>query len=148
MPLQHAFSGLGKAWLTETVSFPRWPGPAVWHAALDCVDEILARHIKAADKRLRADQVTRLQVHLPAPAVALDRWSSRHGLRTPDGLAHALRHAIGALIVEHQLGSSELQAERWPERVERYGEVASRVTVDHDLTDPSQHDGMASLRNC
>jgi len=133
LPLRHAFSGLGTAWLTETVSFPRWPGPAVWHAALDCVNEILARHVKAADKRLRSDQVTAIHVQLPAPAVALDGWSNRHGLRVSEGLGHALRHAIGALVVEHQLGSAELQPERWAERIERYGDVASRVTVTHDL---------------
>ena len=133
LPLPHAFTGLGEAWLTETLSFPRWPGPPAWHATLDAVNEVLRRHIKAADKRLRADQVRAIRVSVPAPAVALERWRGRHGLRDSQSLGHAVRHAIGALVVEHQLGEAELSAQDWSERSERYGDIAGRVTVTHDL---------------
>jgi 2-methylcitrate dehydratase PrpD len=133
IPLHHAFTGLGEAWLTETLSIPRWPGPPVWHAVLDGVDEVLARHIKAADRRLRPDQVQAIKVAVPAPAVALDNWMGRHGLRSPISLGHAIRHGIGALVVEHEFGSAELSDLGWAERRERYGEIASRVTVSHSL---------------
>jgi len=133
LPLRHAFTGLGEAWLTQTLSFPKWPGPPAWHSSLDGVAEVLARHLKAADKRLRADQVRQIVVRVPAPAVALDRWMSRHGLQEPAGLGHSIRHAIGALVVDHELGNDQLSSKGWTERAERYGSVASRVQVEHDL---------------
>ena len=133
IPLTHAFTGLGQAWLTHTLSFPRWPGPPAFHAALDAVREVLDRHIKAADKRLRADQVSGIRIGLSAPAVALDRWMVRRGIRGPEGLGHSLRHAVGALVVDHELGQSTLSQHDWAARRERYGEIASLVEVEHDL---------------
>ena len=91
------------------------------------------RHIKAADKRLRADQVSGITVGLSAPAVALDRWMSRRGIRGPEGLGHSLRHAIGALVVDHELNSQTLSSEGWDTRRDRYGEIARLVEVEHDL---------------
>ena len=133
IPLRHAFSGLGQAWLSHTLSYPRWPGPPAFHAALDAVREILDRHIKAADKRLRADQVAGIKVGLSAPAVAMDSWMVRRGIRGPEGLGHSLRHAIGALIVDHELDSTTLAQDGWAARRDLYGEVARLVEVEHDL---------------
>ena len=133
IPLPHAFSGLGSAWLTHTLSYPKWPGPPAFHAALDAVREILDRHVKAADKRLRADQVAGIKVGLSAPAVALDRWMCRRGMRGPEGLGHSLRHTIGALVVDHELNSETLSPEGWSARRDRYGEIARLVEVEHDL---------------
>ncbi|MEC9390501.1 MAG: MmgE/PrpD family protein [Myxococcota bacterium] len=128
VPLSHAFTGLGSAWLTDTVFFPRWPGPVAWHSALDGVDEVLARHVKAADKRLRADQVRSITIRVAAPAVALDQWAVRHGLPDPAGLGHSVRHAIGALVTHHALvvPSSSDDA--------RCGLVAGKVRVVHDIS--------------
>jgi 2-methylcitrate dehydratase PrpD len=133
IPLPHAFSGLGEAWLTHTLSFPRWPGPPAFHAALDAVQEILDRHIKAADKRLRADQVAGIKIGLPAPAVALDRWISRRGVHGAAGLGHSLRHAVGALVVDHEFNTRTLSRDDWGARRDRYGDIARLVEVEHDL---------------
>jgi 2-methylcitrate dehydratase PrpD len=133
LPLHHAFTGLGEAWLTQTLSFPKWPGPPAWHSSLDGVAEVLARHLKAADKRLRADQVRQIVVRVPAPAIALDRWMTRHGLQESAGLGHSIRHAIGALVVDHELGMAQLSNKGWAERSERYGSVARHVQIEHDI---------------
>lgn len=127
LSLHHAFTGLGTAWLTETVAFPRWPGPPAWHAALDGVDEILERHVKAADKRLRSDQIIDITIRLPAPAVVLDHWVVRHGRPDSAGAAHSLRHAVGSLVAQHELKLP------LPLEDERCGVVASKVRVEHDL---------------
>ena len=133
LPLPHAYTGLGTAWLTHTVTFPRWPGPVVWHSAYDALNRVLGRHVKAADKRLRADQVKEIYVRVPAPAVALDAWVTRFGIRSSAGLPHAARHAIGALVAQHSLGVAEMDPEIWGQRKRVYGDVASRVRIEHDL---------------
>lgn len=134
LPLKHAFTGLGRAWLTHTVSFPRWPGPVAWHAAYDALDLVLKRHVKAADKRLRVDQVSEIHLRVPAPAVALDQWMSRTGIQESAGLPHAVRHGMGALVAAHQLGTEEMNPTDWIERSRVYGEVASRIRVRHELS--------------
>jgi 2-methylcitrate dehydratase PrpD len=134
IPLKHAFTGLGQAWLTHTLSFPRWPGPVVWHSTYDALDKVLKRHVKAADKRLRVDQVSEIHLRVPAPAVALDQWAARTGLQESAGLPHAVRHGIGALVAEHQLGAHEMNPADWSKRSAIYGDVASRIRVRHDLS--------------
>ena len=134
LPLHHAYTGLGQAWLTETISFPRWPGPAAWHSVYDAIHEVLQRHIKAADKRLRADQVERITIKVPAPSMALDRWMERHGIREAASLGHAVRHGIGALVVDHELGTEQLDMAGWEERRLAYGMIAGRVRVEHDVS--------------
>ena len=133
LPLYHAFTGVGEAWLTHTLSFPRWPGPVVWHSAYDALHCVLKRHVKAADKRLRVDQVLEIQVRLPAPSVAMASWMARTGFNESASLPHSLRHGMGALIARHQLGPEEMVAEDWKQQP-AYGEVASRVRVQHDLS--------------
>jgi hypothetical protein len=145
LPLHHAFSGLGQGWLTETLSIPRWPGPPAWHSVLDGVSEVLKRHIKAADKRLRPDQVQRIKVAVPAPAIVQDRWMARYGLRSSLGLGHAIRHAVGALVVDHEFDETTLASTGWPERRDCYGAVASRVVVEHSLD--LSLDAMANMVN-
>ena len=134
LPLPHAFTGLGEAWLTQTVTFPRWPGPVVWHSAYDALSRVLARHVKAADKRLRADQVKEIHLKVPAPAVALDAWVGRFGVRSSAGLPHAVRHAMGALVAQHSLGVMEMEHDHWVDRRGLYGDVAGRVRIEHDLS--------------
>ncbi|MGB0639788.1 MAG: hypothetical protein ACPGTU_10675, partial [Myxococcota bacterium] len=110
------------------------PGPAVWHSTYDAVNEVLQRHIKAADKRLRADQIDRITIRVPAPSVALDQWMERHGLREAASLGHAVRHGIGALVVDHALGVEQLTEDGWEDRRIAYGKIASKVRVEHDLS--------------
>ena len=134
LPLKHAYTGLGEVWLTETIAFPRWPGPAVWHSTYDAVNEVLERHIKAADKRLRADQVAQIVVRVPAPGIALNQWMERHGLRDSTSLGHAVRHGIGALVVDHSLGAEQLTEVGWEERRLAYGKIAGKVRIEHDIS--------------
>ena len=134
LPLPHAFTGFGEAWLTHTLTFPKWPGPVVWHSAYDALGRVLERHVKAADKRLRVDQVKEIHVKVPAPAVALDAWVSRYGVRSSAGLPHAVRHGMGALVAQHALGVAEMEPDGWSQRKRVYGDLASRVRIEHDLS--------------
>jgi hypothetical protein len=63
--LQSAVTSLGSVWLSNTVSIAQVPGPLSWHPMLLSTIEILNRHIKAADKRLRIDQISAIEFHIP-----------------------------------------------------------------------------------
>ena len=64
-PLFHQERRLG-----ETLVLGDHPLPIEQHTAVEAVEEILSRHITAASKRLRADQLKELQIELPSfPAI-------------------------------------------------------------------------------
>jgi len=120
LPLPGAFGGAGRTWLSRTLVVPRVCAHPWDLVAVEAVEEILKRHLKAADKRLRADQVERIQVRLP--------WLGW-------GRAHAgggtLARRIGVLVSFHALGPAELDDSA---RAEEVDWVESTVHVEHDWT--------------
>lgn len=127
--LRNAFTGLGTAWLTETLAFKHTPGPLAAQIAVQGVHEILRRHVKAADKRLRVDQLARVEVRTGALGCALGRSQPP---RDPAGVARSARDLIGVLVVEHELGPTQLEAGWLRERGDAVAEVAGRVSFVHD----------------
>ncbi len=131
VPLRAAFSGLGKAWLCQSLSVRLHPGARALQAPLQAVHEILRRHIKAADKRLRPDQVERIEVELSAPAwwETQRMWSARSP--APAGLVHDLRRMIGLLVTHHDLSPGMFTTAALARRQEELAAVAARVEVRH-----------------
>ncbi len=124
-PLHGAFAGLGEVWLTRTLLVRAFPG-LVWGAtALESVDEILRRHVKAADKRLRADQVERVELRVNAHTWAMHRAAGAD-------LASALPRSIAVLVARHSLSPADLAPAALAERATEIDALAARVTVEHD----------------
>lgn len=130
-PLRAAFTGLGRAWLTQTLCFQLHPGAPGLQAPLQAVQEILARHVKAADKRLRADQVDRIEVQLTAPAWWAQQRARRLPGTAPTGLVHRLPEAIGLLVAHHELGPDMYRADALEPRWDALAQVAGRVVIGH-----------------
>ena len=87
---------LGKVWYWGTIRYTEVPGSLIWLTAIQSVVEILDRHIKAASKRLRWQQVKRIQVEAP------------HSLR---GSAEDLRYWIAAYVLTHSWNSEILSTD-------------------------------------
>ena len=87
---------LGQVWYWGTIRYTKVPGSLVWLTAIQSVEEILERHIKAASKRLRWQQVKRIQVEAP------------HSLR---GSAEDLRYWIAAYVLTHSWNSEMLSTD-------------------------------------
>ncbi|MEN9784755.1 MAG: hypothetical protein RLZZ299_19 [Pseudomonadota bacterium] len=95
--------------------FRTYPGPLAAGTALEALATVLQRHLRAADKRLRADQVERIDVHLAWPA-----WEE---LRDDP----ALPALLGTLVATHALDAG------WRDRpADGADAVAQRVVVRHD----------------
>lgn len=127
--LHSAFTGLGRAWLTDTLSFKHTPGPLAAQVSVQAVHEILRRHIKAADKRLRVDQIERIEIHTGALGAALGRSQPQ---RTPAGVVRSARDLIGALAVAYELGPDQLEAGWLQQKAEPIQFVAERISIKHD----------------
>lgn len=130
-PLRNAFTGLGSAWLTETLAFRLMPGGPYVQVPAQAVAEILARHVKAADKRLRPDQIERIEVEVGAPGWMMEQVASVHPALDPATVQWSIRRAIGALVVAHELGPDQLDAAWLDAHQAEVGAVVSRVEVSH-----------------
>ena len=133
VPLRTAFTGLGRAWLTLTTSFSFLPAHPFAAVPVEAVAEILGRHTKAADKRLRADQLDRIEITMGAPGFALDRMMAGEGRPDPVAVSHSARRLIGALITAHELGPAQLDEAWLSANSEKVAEVSAKVSVRHDL---------------
>lgn len=124
-PLPGALGGEGRVWLTRTLVLHRLGGHPWNQVGLGAVDEVLARHVKAADKRLRADQVERVELR-----VGLMPWAL--AAVAPDRTMEHLPFLIGALVAHHELTPAALDAPALDARAADIAHVAARVEVVHD----------------
>jgi len=132
LPLRPAFTGLGATWLTRTLSFKRHPVHDLLQVPVQAVAEILTRHIKAADKRLRKDQVASVTIKVTAPTLALEtRAAAWPGLH-PTGISRSVSRAVGALLTAHELTPTQLDAAWLEENRDSVARIASGVTLTHD----------------
>ena len=128
--LRAAFTGLRTTWLTATLAFKLVPASTFVQTPVESVWEILRRHVKAADKRLRADQVEGIEVRVAAPAHRLDGGTDDR--LEPASIPYSIPLALGVLIVAHELSPAVLTAEWLDANAEAVRTVASRVRVVHD----------------
>jgi len=132
LPLRAAFTGLGTAWLTQTLAYKLFPLADPWQAAMQAVQSILDRHVKAADRRLRADQIIEIEVKMGAPGWALGRRIASQNSTDTAALHYALPRAIGVLVVAHEMGPDQRDEAWWQTHGEAVESIASRVRLAHD----------------
>ena len=97
--------------LGETLVLGKHPLPIQEHTAIEAVEEILSRHIKAASKRLRPDQVKAIEIELPI-----------------GGSGDRLKERIAAMILQYPETCSWSQEWRAEHREELYT-IAQRITL-------------------
>lgn len=124
-PLPGALAGEGHAWLTRTLVLHRYAAHPWLQVPLSAIDEILRRHVRAAEKRLRADQVERVAVRLALPV-----WS--HARAAPERSGSDLAFAIGVLVAYHELTPAARDAPALEARAEEIAWVASTVELYPD----------------
>jgi hypothetical protein len=132
VPLRNAFTGLGRAWLTETLAYKLVPGCAYAHVPVQAVQEVLRRHAKAADKRLRPDQVERIEISTVAPGWVVEQLSGEHPGLDPTAIPFSIRRSVGVALTAYELGPSQLDPTWLDANRDAIAEVARRTEVRHD----------------
>lgn len=122
---------VGQVWLLRALWLPAAPGTWAVKAAVTGVGAVLHRHLKAAERRLRADQVERVEVRLGAvswPGCAPDEpWTAQATWRS-------VPRAVAVLVLTHAF-TPELLADGLLERErERLDALAAKVVVRPDPT--------------
>lgn len=131
--LDRALVGLGTGWRMRWTTFRLQPVAPALLTAVEGVAEILRRHVKAADKRLRVDQVERIEVRLDALAARriaalAGRGIAEHPLDAATR-PYALASVLGLLIATHEEGPGLLRLAAFRDHAEAVAAVAERVEV-------------------
>jgi hypothetical protein len=127
LPLRPAFGGLGRCWLTRSIAFKTSPVTLHHAVAFQALQEVLNRHIIAAEKRLRPDQWTEAVVRVPWSTWYAEQigGSGRHGM------SWSLKSLLAVYGVSHELGATELGQDFWDERGSQIQEQASKIRIEH-----------------
>jgi hypothetical protein len=117
----------GTLWLGRCLALKPLAGRQSGRVAVEAVEEILKRHVKAADKRLRADQVEKIEVRVELGCLQAEQAVEALGAAAPVGLS--LRQRIGVLVAQHRLDASVLTASALAEKRAEIDAVAGRVVL-------------------
>jgi 2-methylcitrate dehydratase PrpD len=131
-PLLGAYAGLGSVWLTRTLVVKPYAVSPWGGVAVEGVSEILRRHIKAADKRLRAEQVEKIEVRTSLFPWGMDQAAGSVDERSPIAVATSIKRAIGVLVARHDLRPADLTTDAIHEKSTEIQHVAERVEIVHD----------------
>jgi len=77
-PLPKMLSGLGEAWVSDTLAFKRYPGCAYVDTTLDALFMVLAEFREKNARALEASDVKRVAVDASLLSVEMDNLSSEH----------------------------------------------------------------------
>jgi 2-methylcitrate dehydratase PrpD len=126
-PIEGAFTGLGSAWLTDTLCYKPYPGCAYIDSFVDAMLEIVEHH------RPEPDHVDRIEIAASVLTIGMDALS-RPYLRGPDSdpvtLNFSVPYNAAVTLIDGELTPRQLAPERI--RDERVWELASRVKLEHD----------------
>ncbi len=98
--------------------------------AIEAVNVILARHMKAAEKRLRTDQVDRIEIRTAFAPPATEAAAS--GLELPAAAAWSVVTAVGLLVAHHELHPGLMEPGAAGDKEADMVAMLTRVSVLHD----------------
>lgn len=126
-PLFGAFGGLGRTWLSETLSFKIYPGCAYVHTLVDAILELVA------GEPLDPDEVSRIRIGATPLTLGMDALSAPH-LRGPQSSAVTLNFSVpynaAAALIDRELTPRQFTRERIADH--RLWALADRVELALD----------------
>lgn len=78
VPLPRMMTGLGQAWVSDTLAFKRYPGCAYIDTTLDALFMVLDEHRQARGRALEPEDVAKLRVDANLLSIEMDNLSSEH----------------------------------------------------------------------
>lgn len=130
--LPAAYAGLGKRWLMRTLSYKLCPGDPWLQTTYQSFEELLRRHMKAASKRLRVDQLHGVEVHVDLPTWVRHRMACARDTVDSGSCPYRIDYAVAAMLTAYE-GGPVLTDDAWlAENQDTIRELAEKVLVVHD----------------
>ncbi|MBW2254324.1 MAG: MmgE/PrpD family protein [Deltaproteobacteria bacterium] len=136
VPLPHLMSGFGQAWVTDTLTYKRYPGCAYVGTTLDALFEIREACAQATGAPLDPDQVERVEVEASLLSVEMDSISREHVQPeeplSPINVNFSIPYNVAIALLAGRHTAAELSPEFLAEHEEPIRALAERTTLRHD----------------
>lgn len=128
-------SGLGEAWVSDSLTYKIVPGCAYIDTAMDAFEEIGARFHEDEGRELSPDDVDAVDVDCGMFTNGMEQLSERY--RSPDrvdavSVNFSVRLSVGLRVAAGSLASEHLSRRALDERREAIEGVADKITMTHD----------------
>jgi 2-methylcitrate dehydratase PrpD len=129
------FTGLGRAWVTDTLAFKPYPGCAYIDTGVDALLEILGRYERERGKPLAPDQVEAVEVRASVLTIRMNELSRDFEASdplAPININFSIPKSLALTIMDGGLSGSSLKSERLRADGARILELARRIELHHD----------------
>jgi 2-methylcitrate dehydratase PrpD len=129
------FTGLGQAWVTDTLAFKPYPGCAYIDTSVDALLEILGRYAKERGKPLAPDQVEEVEVRASVLTMRMNELSRDFEAidpLAPININFSIPKSLAIAVMDSGLSGSSLSGERLRADGVRVLDLARRIELYHD----------------
>jgi len=135
-PLPMMVSGLGKAWVTDTLAYKIYPGCAYIDTTVDAMFEIMAGHEKQTGEKLDGEKISEIVVEATALTVEMDRLS-KVGISfdplNPVSVNFSIPGNVALALIHGRLTGAELTDENLAARADQVRKLSAKVRLEHNL---------------
>lgn len=129
-------SGLGSAWLSDTLAYKRYPGCAYIDTTLDALFDVLEQFELRHGRRLNLADVRNIHVDASLLTIEMDNLSSEHlsafDRLSPINVNFSIPLNVGIAIVAGRHSGRQLQQRFLDEAADEIRLVAAKTTLSHD----------------
>jgi 2-methylcitrate dehydratase PrpD len=135
LPLPFVFSGLGSAWVTDTIAFKPYPGCAYIDTAADALFEIMAGFRCEKGREIDVDEVNQVEVEASLLTIAMDAMSGGYleesGL-SPTVINFSVAVSLAIALLAGELSGAQFTEEYLSTNRDRILRLAGRISLKHD----------------
>ena len=135
LPLPFMMTGLGRAWVTDTIAFKPYPGCAFIDTGMDALFDILERFEKEKGRPVDPAEVQDVKVEASLLTMAMNAMSSGYmdpAHLSPTNINFSIQVSIALGLIAGRLTGAELTDPYLEENRREIVALASRVELKHD----------------
>jgi 2-methylcitrate dehydratase PrpD len=135
LPLPFMMTGLGRAWVTDTIAFKPYPGCAYIDTAMDALFDVLERFEKEKGRPVDPAEVQDVKVEASLLTMAMNAMSAGYmdpARLSPTNINFSLQVSIALGLIAGRLTGAELTDPYLDENRREIVALASRVELKHD----------------
>jgi 2-methylcitrate dehydratase PrpD len=137
LPLPFMFTGLGSAWVTDTIAFKPYPGCAYIDTAADALFELMEEYRSKKGREIDADEVKEVDVDASLLTIAMNEMSGGYleesGL-SPTVINFSIPVSLSIALLAGELSGVQFREEYLSATRDRILRLAGRVSLRHDAS--------------
>ena len=137
LPLPFMMTGLGRAWVTDTIAFKPYPGCAYIDTGMDALFDIMERFEKQLGRPIELAEVADVKVEASLLTIAMNSMSAGYmdpAKLSPTNINFSLPVSIALGIIAGKLTGAELTDPFLDENRREILALAARVSVVHNAS--------------